>query len=259
MPLNSRSAGHVTGLLIKPVAHQPMDARQSVDAIAHLGLNGDCHAQPLGPRQVLVVRQEALIELRASAWQVRANLVVAGLPGDALQSGSVLLIGERARIRVTHECEICSVLRQYLDRDTYRRLPGRRGALGVFLDSGPVRLGDTVKVDGDRWPSVPDRIGDRASWVIARIPFGRALTYDRLITLIGGKRAHFRVLPTYIRRASDAGLPGHRVLTSAKSVTPHIPGQADLLAREGVAIDADGKLGDVGALWDGANIYRRRS
>lgn len=249
------ATGRVTGLLVKPARHEPMVEQERIEAIARSGLVGDCHAHPLGPRQVLVVRDESLSELGAAAWQVRANLVVAGLTDNDLRSGAVLRVGNQARIRITHECEICKVLRQYLDRETFRRLPGRRGALGVILDGGVFAAGDAVTVERVEYPAVPDNIGERAAWVVSHIPQGRALTYDSLIHLIGGKRAHFRVLPTYLRRAEDAGLPSHRVLTTARRVTGHIVEQGRRLSEEGVELTADGTLVDYGHLWDGAEIY----
>lgn len=247
--------GRVTGLLVKPVRHEPMVHSERVRAAARSGLIGDCHAHPLGPRQVLVVRDEDLSELQAAAWQVRANLVVAGLTDADLASGSVLTVGRAARIRITHECEICKVLRAHLDRETFRRLPGRRGALGVILNDGDLALGDPVTVTRQAYPVVPDEIGARAAWVVARVPEGRVLTYDALIALIGGKRAHFRVLPTYLRRAEAAGLPAHRVLTSARRLTGHLPAQQERLRHEGVELGPDGALTDDRRLWDGAEIY----
>lgn len=249
------ATGRVTGLLVKPVRHEPMAPCERVRAAAGSGLIDDCHAHPLGPRQVLVVRDEALAELQASASQVRANLVVAGLTDADLASGTVLSVGNDARIRITHECEICKVLRAYLDRETFRRLPGRRGALGVILDDGEMALGDVVTATRHVYPTVPDQIGDRAAWVVARVPQGRVLTYDALITLIGGKRAHFRVLPTYLRRAEAAGLPAHRVLTSARRATGHLAEQHRRLRREGVELGPDGALTDDRRLWDGAELY----
>ena len=243
----------VTALFVKPDPKRPMEAAPRVDAQARHGLLGDCHAQPLGPRQVLVVRQEALDELDVAAWQLRANIAIAGLVEPDLASGSVLHIGD-ARIRITHACEICKVLRDYVDRDAFRDLAGRRGALGVFLSGGALRLADEVTVTRYAYPSVPDAIGERVAWIVERIPHGHVLTYDRLLTLVGGKRAHFRVIPTYLRRAGAAGLPAHRVLTSAARLTGHLPTQRASLVGEGVSFDGD-VLANRDALWDGSAIY----
>lgn len=233
-----------------------MESVAAATAIARRGLLDDCHAQPLGPRQVLVVRQEALDELGVAAWQVRANIAIRGLPAAAFESGRVLCVGE-ASVRITHACEICSVLRGYVDRETFRRLPGRRGALGVIIDGGAIRAGDAVRLLADRYPVVPDLIAERAAWIIARIPEGRVLTYDGLLCLAGGKRAHFRVVPHYVRRAVAAGLPAHRVVTSAAQLSRYVENQEALLEAEGVAV-RDGVVDDHRAIWDGRTIFWRR-
>ncbi len=249
--VRAASAATVTAVLVKPVPHAPMQPLAIATATARRGLAGDCHSHPLGPRQVLVVRQEALDELGVEAAQVRANLVLAGLSDEDLGSGRVLRVGD-ARIRITHACEICSVLRSYLDRDTFRRLPGRRGALGVFLAGGKIAVGASVSIERRRYPVVPDVIGDRAAWVIARIPEGRVLTYESLLHLVGGKRAHFRVMPVYVRRAAAAGLPAHRVVTSAGRLSGHVASQAAALRREGLEVENDEV---VGARWDAHALF----
>lgn len=240
-------AGEVTLLLRKPAPQAPMEEERRVTLRARLGIDGDCHAQPLGPRQVLVVRREALDELGVEAAALQANLVVAGIPDEHLSSGRILTFASGARVRLTHACEICSVLRAHVDREAFRALPGRRGVLGVVLEGGAIDRGDAVAVDPiERFPSVPDTVGERVQWVLRRVPAGRVVTYGTLIELAGAKRAHLRALPAYLRRADAAGLPAHRVLTSAGDLTGHVADQAARLRAEGT---------DPPAPWSGAAIY----
>lgn len=243
----------ITALFIKPVRHQPALAQERVTARKNFGLLGDAHAKALGPRQVLVVREETCLEVGVTPRQLRANVAIAGLAEEDLTSGRVLKIGA-ARVRLTHECEVCKVLREYVDGEVFKQLPGRRGALGVFLAGGSFGLGDAVAVSRRRFPVVPDMLAHRAAWVIERIPVGRVLRYDVLLTLIGAKRAHFRVLPTYVRRAHSAGLPAHRVLTSAGRITGHVPGQRTALGREGVRLDGEGFLRSR-VDWEGRTLF----
>lgn len=231
-----------------------MEHVPDADARGGHGIIGDCHAQPLGPRQVLIVREEALEGLDVEPWQVRANIGTRGLSEEALRSGSVLRIGESARIRVTHECEVCKVLRRYVPQETFRDLPGRRGSLGVFLSGGPLNVGDEIGVEPVRYPEVPDGIYDRLAWVVERIPAGKVVTYDLLVALVGSPRAYFRVLPTYLKRALSAGLPVHRVLTSSAELSRHLPAQAKRLRVEGVCLDGD-VLADESYLWDAETLY----
>jgi alkylated DNA nucleotide flippase Atl1 len=245
----------VTALMTKPARHEPMHSRDSVTAAARYGLVGDCHAHHLGPRQVLVVRQEDLDRHGLGMWQVRANIAVQGLAGDALASGNVLTIGAQTQIRVTHECEVCKILRQYVPGEVFKDLPGQRGSLGVFLTGGEISLGDAVAVTPTVFPEVPERIYERLAWLVARIPHGSVVTYATLLQLVGAARPYSRVMPTYVRRAAGEGLPAHRVLTSSATLTGRLDDQAVLLSAERVALDRDGALVDHGRLWDARGVY----
>jgi MOSC domain-containing protein YiiM len=165
----------------------------------------------LGPRQLLVARQEDLEELGVTGEQLRADVAVAGLSAEAVASGRVLRLGADVRVRLTFACEVCAKVRRRVDEATFRRLPGRRGTLGVVLSGGTVAVGDAVAVEDDRLPAVPEAIADRVAWVVARIPEGEVTTYAELIALAGGHRAHLRAVPSYLRRAAAAGLPADRV------------------------------------------------
>jgi alkylated DNA nucleotide flippase Atl1 len=254
----TRERGVVTGLLVKPGRGMPMDARTAVAVRSRRGMLDDCHAQPLGPRQVLIVREEELVDLGLAAWQVRANIAVAGLTSDALASGVVLRFGDEVRVRITHECEICKILRRYVPGEVFSRLPGRRGSLGVYLAGGTLELGATVVSEDDRYPDVPERVYERVAWVISRVPAGRVVTYDRLLELVGASKPFFRVLPTYVKRSAVTGLPAHRVLTTAGRLNGHLARQREHLYREGVQFDPDGRLLDASRRWSGQTLYFQR-
>jgi alkylated DNA nucleotide flippase Atl1 len=242
----------------KPTRHEPMQRHEAVSVTARHGLVGDCHAHPLGPRQVLIVRQEDLDRHGLGIWQVRANVAVRGLSEAALASGNVLAIGADTRVRVTHECEVCKLLRRHVPNETFKHLPGQRGSLGVFLTGGAIAVGDAVDVQVGLYPEVPERIYDRLAWLVTRIPTGNVVSYATLLQLIGAARPYSRVLPTYLRRAGGDGLPVHRVLTSSLTVTGRIDDQVALLNAEGVAVDDDGVLIDPAHLWDASGVYFAR-
>jgi alkylated DNA nucleotide flippase Atl1 len=236
-----------------------MQRHESVSVKRRHGLVGDCHASPLGPRQVLVVRQEDLDRHRLGVWQVRANIAVRGFNAEDLASGNVLEIGTETQIRVTHECEVCKILRQYVPNETFKELPGQRGSLGVFVTGGAIAVGDAIVVRPGLYPVVPDGIYDRLAWLVARIPVGNVVTYRTLLQLIGAARPYSRVLPTYLRRAAGAGLPAHRVLTSSSELTGHFETQAATLKAEGVSLDDSGTLSDQSQLWDARAVYFSRT
>lgn len=236
-----------------------MSPRPRAQVIARRGLVGDCHAQPLGPRQVLIVREESLAGLGVAPWQVRANISTRGLEEEALDSGVVLRVGEAVRIRITHVCEVCNVLRRQVDPAAFRGLPRRRGSLGVFLSGGPVSLGDPIAVEATRFPEVPEGIYERFAWVLEHVPAGRVVTYDTLLTLVGAQRPYFRVLPTYLKRAARSGLPAHRVLTSAGQLNGHVADQEQRLLRERVIFAPDGKTISPDARWRPDDLYVQRA
>jgi alkylated DNA nucleotide flippase Atl1 len=251
----SASQGTVTSVLVKPVRHEPMTSVVAAPVKARSGFIGDCHAQPLGPRQVLIVREESLRGLGVQPWQVRANIALRGLDEAALGSGRVLCVGDDVVIRITHECEVCKVLRDYVPAETFKQLVGRRGSLGVFLEGGTVAVGQSVRVADERYPEVPERIFDRLAWAVERIPLGKVVTYDRLLTLVGASKPYFRVMPTYLKRADSAGLPAHRVLTSAGIITGHLGAQRDRLLAEGVVVTKEGLVDVRAAGWDARALY----
>jgi alkylated DNA nucleotide flippase Atl1 len=258
MRSQGRRTGVVSGLFIKPARRQPMEPRMSGRLRRRSGIVGDCHAKPLGPRQVLVLREEEIEDLGLSAWQVRGNIAIRGLFESDVASGRVLRFAGGPQVRITHECEVCEVLRKYVPADVFTRLPGRRGSLGVIIRGGRIGLGDRVAISRIRYPEVPERIYDRLAWVVERIPPGRVVTYDTLIELVGASRPYFRVLPTYVRRASAESAPAHRVLTSAGRLAEHGPDQRRRLAAEGVYFDADGHLSDPTHRWQGQDLYLNR-
>lgn len=194
----------VAALLVKPAPGGPSEAVTVLEALARHGLVGDCHAGPLGPRQVLVARQEDIDDLGVTAGQLGVNAAVAGLAADALRSGTVLRIGAEVRVRLTHACEVCARLRPRVGAEVMGRLPGRRGTLGVVLEGGTVAADAAVVVEPFRYPTIPDAFGERAAWVVAQIPPGRVSTYGEILPLIGGTRAHLRALPAHLRRAERA-------------------------------------------------------
>ena len=79
------------------------------------------------------------------------------------------------------------------------------------------------------------------------------------MTIVGASKPFFRVIPAYLKHAEAAGLPAHRVLTSAGKLTGHLPSQQDRLAAEGVTTDDAGQVDAATACWDAASLYLQRA
>lgn len=219
------------------------------------GIEGDCHASPIGPRQVLVVAQSTLDAFGITAGALRANVVVEGLALDAAASGSVLALGADARVRLTFRCEVCRVLAPHLSPAQRRAIAGRRGYLGVVVRGGTVRAGDRAALGPPAYEPVPDAVGQRFAWVVQRIPRGRVLTYRDALRLVGAAPGYARALPTYVRRAAEAGAAAHRVVDSAGRLLPALPGQRERLASERVP-SAAGAVDLRRHAWLGGWLYR---
>ena len=110
--LDATIIGTVTYLAIKPERGAPMAPRQTVQLEAMLGIDGDVHASPWTPRQVLLQTDDA----GGSPGGYRENfrLAMRGTGAWPLASGSLLQLGEDgALLRVCFPCEPCSKGAEY--------------------------------------------------------------------------------------------------------------------------------------------------
>jgi methylated-DNA-protein-cysteine methyltransferase-like protein len=92
-----------------------------------------------------------------------------------------------------------------------------------------------------------DRSYRRIYAVVRRIPRGRVATYGQIATL-AGLPGHARQVGYALHAlADDDGVPWHRVINAQGRVSPRAePGwddvQRQLLEREGIALDAAGRV-----------------
>jgi len=173
----------VAAVALSPV-HGFSKAVQSegIVLVAGLGVQGDAHAgatvqhrsrvarDPGQPnlRQVHLVHQELLDELRAAGFAVEAgtigeNVTTRGLDLLALPAGTLLRIGAQAAVRVTGLRNPCAQLDGYqrgltaavLDRDAEGRLVRKAGVMAVVEQGGAVRAGDAIEVELPPGPHRP--------------------------------------------------------------------------------------------------------
>jgi MOSC domain-containing protein YiiM len=122
-------------------------------AVEGCGFEGDRHYQRmLGPhRERLIKRQLLLLDdasreaLRVEIGALKENVLVAGLPLDALPPGQRLALGDEVVVELTEPCVPCwklDALRPGLREESW----GRRGQLARVLRGGRVREGDTVQL-----------------------------------------------------------------------------------------------------------------
>lgn len=234
--------GVVDGLWIKAVKGEPMRPAAELLCEARLGIVGDRGAQADSCRQVLLVDGDVLADVGLPDGALRENLTVRGLPLDALPSGTALTIGE-VELRLTIPCDPCGPIHDYSGVDQ-RRVAGRRGMLAVVATGGRIRPGDLAVDGGVRYEPIPVAPMRRCEWVARHVPVGEVVTFDQVRRAIGMAKGYVRTMPRHVRRLMAEGAPAQRLVPGSPDAVLDVE-QADRLRAEGVAVTADGRLGDV--------------
>lgn len=218
------------------------------------GIEGDINSSTLSPRQVLLADEQTMHGFGIKAGDFRENITTRDFDLNNLKSGTVLSIGENAKIRITFTCEPCSYINT-LNIKNAGNILGKRGMLGCVIQAGIIKQGDIIEIDTKvRYSEVPFKFSERFNWVMEKIPEGKVATYATLLESIGGSTSYMRAFPALIKRAIKLGLPGHRILDSQFELIKHVENQLVLLKAEGVEIDSS-KTNLEKYIWDASNLY----
>ena len=192
------------------------------------GIDGDCHANPVSPRQLLIVSTGAYEYCNVPPLSLRENILV-NANDLKLSSGSLLRIGPTAAVRITFECEPCGRLNRFrpgLSKD----VRSKRGYLGRVIRSGVVKPGYRIKVEDDVFEAFSDDWRDRLISVIHKLPTDCIVSYSQLAELAGVPKVFCRAFPGIIRKQQN--LPWQRVLPSSQLTRlANLPRQLDGLER----------------------------
>ncbi|MEM8513635.1 hypothetical protein RCH14_002971 [Massilia sp. MP_M2] len=205
----------LASLSIRPpgsAAPQPVD---QLMLIAGAGIDGDRHREPASPRQLLLASSATYGDLGLAPYALRENLLLA-TPIDALPSGTVLQIGDRAQVRLMFVCEACGRLDLH-GAQVAARIGARRGVLARVVQGGTIRSGDTVRDLGPLLPAWPDDWHERVAQVIDAMPPDTVIEYALLARLAGIQSTYCRAFPrllaslgpTYASRAIAARAVSH--------------------------------------------------
>jgi len=206
--------GQVCALSLRADRRVPPVRVERAVALAGRGFEGDVHADPVSPRQLLLAGSPVYASLGLPAHTLRENLLV-DVDTATLTSGTLLQLGEQVRIRLMFQCEACGQLD--LQRPGLARALGnRRGMLARVVADGTVRAGDGVVQLGERMPSWPDDWRERVMMVLDAVPPGQAIDYARLALVAGIQSSYCRAFPRllarlgpqYAARAVPARAPG---------------------------------------------------
>lgn len=198
----------VAAVYRRPSRSVPPEECDRITLLAGLGIDGDCHANSLSPRQVLLASTGAYTACDVPTKGLRENILVRTDNLD-LPSGSQVRIGRDVLLRITFLCEPCGRLnkiRPKLSRD----IGNLRGHLARVIQGGKVKPGDQVVVELGVFQPFPDLWKDRVIEIVHMLPANHVVSYARLAELAGVPKAFCRAFPRILRSQPD--LPWQRVV-----------------------------------------------
>ncbi|SEN01909.1 hypothetical protein SAMN05444354_12869 [Stigmatella aurantiaca] len=140
-------SGTIRALMLAQERGTPMKRVLEAEAVEGQGFTGDRHSKkkPHGKRQLLLLDEASLQTLRLTPGELKENVVIAGLPLDALPAGQRLALGEHVVVELTEPCVPCSKLER-IRPGLLKESWGQRGQLAKVLQGGAVREGDGVRL-----------------------------------------------------------------------------------------------------------------
>ncbi|WP_233601700.1 MOSC domain-containing protein [Corallococcus sp. AB038B] len=141
------TAGTIRALFLAQERGTPMRRVPEARAVEQHGFEGDRHQRrAVGhKRQLLLMDEAQRAALDVPEGALKENVLVEGLPLDALPPGQRLALGAEVVVELTEPCVPCwklDALRPGLLKDSW----GRRGQLARVLKAGTVHEGDTVRL-----------------------------------------------------------------------------------------------------------------
>jgi MOSC domain-containing protein YiiM len=160
MPLNQNSSlahlmnnfaqkGTVAWIGIRPERRSEVLNLKEVEAIAGIGLSGDHYKGKNGLRQITLIQYEHLPVIASilnlehiQPELLRRNIAVKGINLLSMKDKK-FQIGE-AIIEMTGLCHPCSRMEETLGAGGYNAMRGHGGITAKILQSGIIRVGDTI-------------------------------------------------------------------------------------------------------------------
>jgi len=229
--------GSVFNLFVKQQHRAAMKGVEKINLEIGHGIERDINANPISPRQVLVVRYEDISELGILPGELRENIVVAGIPPEIFTPGSLINFDSGAAIRLTFHCEPCKRIVHLVD--SLKILQAKRGILGVVINSGTINVGNHVQIQTAKFPALSESPYERFLDFIVKVPAGKVVTYKQLIQAIGVDNSYLRAIPIYLKKTSANDYPIHRILDSQGYLIKYVDKQRHKLESEGIKVLTD--------------------
>ena len=138
--------GTIVNLHLARVQKTPSEPVQQATALSNQGLEGDRSCKPGALRQVLVMDKETLGNFDLRPGQIKENITTTGLDLSQTEKGQVLFIGDQVTMEFVGECEPCEAM-DAIRQGLQESLNHRRGMLAVVLNGGPIKVGDSVRIE----------------------------------------------------------------------------------------------------------------
>ena len=206
----------VEGLSFRSYKNQPSTQTDYLILHSPIGIFGDCHANPLSPRQVLIAFTTDYREFALPEGSLKENILLNVNPSfsEKFESGDCLSVGDVGfKLRITFKCEPCGRLNK-VHPNLSREIRGRRGFLARVVRSGELRTGDILRLTKNVYPPFSDDWHQRVIAIARLLPANRSMSYSTLAVLSGVASAYCRAFPRLLRTHR---LPTERILPSASS------------------------------------------
>ncbi|OUL30168.1 hypothetical protein BV378_04770 [Nostoc sp. RF31YmG] len=198
------------------------------------GIEEDINANPISPRQILIVRYEDIIELAIPPGELRENIIIQGVKAENFQPGSLINFETGAAVRLTFYCEPCKRIKHLVK--SLASIQAKRGILGVVIKSGQVQVGSNFQITPHQFPALSEKPYERFLELLLKLPSGKVVTYKQILQTIGVDHSYMRAIPTYIKKTSALDYPIHRILDSQGNLISHVPEQKNKLEAEGIKV-----------------------
>lgn len=198
----AQPTGKVIGIALRAAQAPAPTPTQSATAVAGLGLQGDRHADPGSPRQLLLAGASAYEALELPPHALRENLLL-DLDTADLMSGMRLNVGLDVILLLTFQCEACGALTARVGASS-RSLRQRRGMLARVENGGEIRIGDPVTILDARSRFLPDDWHERVAMVLDAVPPGMVIPYADLARVAGVQASYCRAFPRALAKLGPA-------------------------------------------------------
>jgi alkylated DNA nucleotide flippase Atl1 len=254
----------VTHLFLKKSKGGQMFTSIAFKLLKGYGIESDINTSPISPRQVLITRKEDLDELNIPYGSLRENIIIQGLNQNEFIPGSLLQIGDNAKIRLTFHCEPCKRIADVVP--SLKEVMYKRGILGVVIEGGDINVGDIARCSPNEFTPFSEIPYERFLNFIQYIPYGKVVTYKMVTAGMGVAESYIRAIPKYIHKCGSEvqAYPVHRIVdTEGVVIDNYVPCQVSMLQKECVQVIAALDLfDDAGCrvplnkfLWTGHPLY----